>query len=197
MNNFIIVVAAFALMGCSVGDEPSARDKTVLIYKTPTCPCCAKYVRYLEANGYSTHVVDLLPSQLASKREALGVAPHQGSCHTSIFQKYVVEGHVPLEAVEHLLATQPAVRGISVPAMPAHSPGMGPRGNKPLPVYILVNTGELPIPFTYPDPALAPAVPGESIGQELHDVPAHSANPVDSPSQSNPPSQLTLEEMPL
>lgn len=37
---------------------------------------------------------------------------------------YVVEGHVPLGAIEELLATRPAVTGIALPGMPAGSPGM-------------------------------------------------------------------------
>jgi hypothetical protein len=36
-----------------------------------------------------------------------------------------VEGHVPVAAIQRLLAQKPAVRGIALPGMPAGSPGMG------------------------------------------------------------------------
>lgn len=46
------------------------------------------------------------------------------SCHTAIIDGYVVEGHVPLAAIEDLLAKRPAIDGIALPGMPAGSPGM-------------------------------------------------------------------------
>lgn len=190
MRKSLAFVAAFILCSCSAAEDPADRDKSVLVYKTPTCPCCVKYVRYLEANGYTTHVVDLVPSQLAIKREALGVSARQQSCHTAIFQKYVVEGHVPIEAIEHLLLNQPTVRGVSVPAMPLHSPGMGPRGNKPLPVYVLVNADEVPVPFEYPDPALKHESLHQETEQVQHDLSASTANSMKSPESSSPEEEM-------
>lgn len=38
---------------------------------------------------------------------------------------YFVEGHVPVEAIDRLLAERPAIDGIALPGMPAGSPGMG------------------------------------------------------------------------
>jgi hypothetical protein len=44
--------------------------------------------------------------------------------------RYVVEGHVPADQIQRLLAEQPDVAGISVPGMPIGSPGMeGPGGS--------------------------------------------------------------------
>lgn len=39
--------------------------------------------------------------------------------------KYVIEGHVPLSAVEKLGSERPSVAGIALPEMSAGSPGMG------------------------------------------------------------------------
>ncbi|MEZ5809241.1 MAG: DUF411 domain-containing protein [Zhengella sp.] len=36
-------------------------------------------------------------------------------------RKYVVEGHVPLEAIDKLMSERPDVRGIAVPGMPQGS----------------------------------------------------------------------------
>ena len=37
---------------------------------------------------------------------------------------YAIEGHVPIEEINRLLAERPQVLGIGVPGMPAGSPGM-------------------------------------------------------------------------
>lgn len=57
------------------------------------------------------------------------------SCHTAVIDGYVVEGHVPLAAIEDLLAERPAIDGIALPGMPAGSPGMP--GTKEAPFQIL------------------------------------------------------------
>ncbi|MDQ3566425.1 MAG: DUF411 domain-containing protein [Pseudomonadota bacterium] len=49
---------------------------------------------------------------------------HLAACHTSIAGGYVVEGHVPADAVKRLLSERPKVTGIAVPGMPMGSPGM-------------------------------------------------------------------------
>jgi hypothetical protein len=63
------------------------------------------------------------------------VPPELQSCHTAIIEGYVVEGHVPIDVVERLLAERPAIRGISLPGMPAGSPGMGGQKVDPFTIY--------------------------------------------------------------
>ena len=48
------------------------------------------------------------------------------SCHTLEIENYVVEGHVPVAAIERMLKEQPDIKGIALPGMPINSPGMGP-----------------------------------------------------------------------
>jgi hypothetical protein len=52
------------------------------------------------------------------------VPTQAASCHTSVVNGYVVEGHVPADAVKRLLRERPDVVGIAVPGMPMGSPGM-------------------------------------------------------------------------
>lgn len=48
------------------------------------------------------------------------------SCHTAEVDGYLIEGHVPAEAIERLRAERPdAAVGLALPGMPADSPGMG------------------------------------------------------------------------
>ena len=60
-----------------------------------------------------------------------GVPQSAASCHTGIVNGYVVEGHVPADAVLKMLKDKPAISGIAVPGMPMGSPGMEvPGGQK-------------------------------------------------------------------
>jgi hypothetical protein len=47
-----------------------------------------------------------------------------GSCHTAEVEGYFVEGHVPVEDIRRLLRDRPDAKGLTVPGMPAGSPGM-------------------------------------------------------------------------
>jgi hypothetical protein len=94
----------------------------VVVNKTPTCGCCGKWVKHLQAAGFTVEVNDL--ENLAPIKERVGVPYSLGSCHTAEVGGYFVEGHVPAEDVKRLLKEKPAAKGLTVPAMPAGSPGM-------------------------------------------------------------------------
>jgi hypothetical protein len=64
-----------------------------------------------------------LPEMAAIKRD-LGVPAALQSCHTSMVEGYVVEGHVPADVVLKLLKEKPRGVGLAVPGMPMGSPGM-------------------------------------------------------------------------
>ncbi|MFT7087904.1 MAG: hypothetical protein ACJAZX_001353 [Rickettsiales bacterium] len=59
------------------------------------------------------------------------------SCHTTVTDKYFIEGHVPLEAVRKLLEEQPDIDGIALPGMPTGTPGMPGHRDSPLIIYQL------------------------------------------------------------
>jgi hypothetical protein len=92
------------------------------VYKSPTCGCCSKWVRHLEANGFSVKAYDV--QDVNSYKDRFGVPASLGACHTAVVEGYVVEGHVPAADIKRLLAERPAIKGIAVPGMPAGSPGM-------------------------------------------------------------------------
>ena len=54
----------------------------------------------------------------------LGVPASAASCHTALIGGYVIEGHVPVEDIQRLLAERPDARGLAAPGMPIGSPGM-------------------------------------------------------------------------
>lgn len=108
--------------GAAAPTAPLQRAAMVL-HKDPNCGCCQKWAEIAQGAGYPVTIVE--DADLTAVKTRLGVPEALASCHTTEVGGFVVEGHVPLEAVERLLRERPAgVRGIAVPGMPAGSPGM-------------------------------------------------------------------------
>lgn len=99
-------------------------DKPVMtVYKRSTCGCCSMWIDHMEAAGYQVEAIDR-DADLHVVKDSLGLPADLSSCHTGVVDGYVVEGHVPAEQVDRLLAERPDVLGIAVPGMPIGSPGM-------------------------------------------------------------------------
>lgn len=120
-------LSAGALVSASTPAVPVNAE--AIVYKSPTCGCCGKWVDHLKAAGYEVTARDT--SDMAAIKSRHGVPASLASCHTTLVGGYVVEGHVPAEVVTKLLREKPAIVGISAPGMPAGSPGMeGPRKDR-------------------------------------------------------------------
>lgn len=121
------IVGFMAVQGASDSDDAAASNGiAATIYKSPSCSCCGQYAAYLKKLGYG---VDVEPVQdMSAVKETHGVPYELESCHTMEIGGYVVEGHVPEEAVQKLLAERPDIKGIGMAGMPSGSPGMpGPK----------------------------------------------------------------------
>lgn len=97
-------------------------DGVVRVYKSPTCGCCTAWVDHLREEGFEVRVED--GREVTAAKVELGVPPGVQSCHTAVVDGYVVEGHVPADAIRDLLSERPDVSGVAVPGMPVGSPGM-------------------------------------------------------------------------
>lgn len=106
----------------------------VTLYKSPTCGCCEEYVKYLKANGFEVDAINSNDMNRIKQEKQVG---NLTSCHTSLIGGYVVEGHVPVAAIQKLLRDKSKLVGISVPGMPANSPGMGEMRPGTLKVYAI------------------------------------------------------------
>ncbi|BCS32788.1 CopG family transcriptional regulator [Luteitalea sp. TBR-22] len=121
------LVGALALAGVVVTAQQKA--PTIVVYKTPTCGCCTKWVEHLQAAGFTVQTQHR--DDLTIIRQTHKVPPTATSCHTALVGPYVVEGHVPAADVKRMLAEQPKIKGIAVAGMPVGSPGMeGPAPQK-------------------------------------------------------------------
>ncbi len=117
-----LTVTSFALPAVLRADTLKAVG-AMHVAKSPTCGCCEAWVSLAMAQGYdvtTTEMDDVTPAKIQA-----GVPQSLWSCHTATVDGYVIEGHVPFEAVAKLLRERPAITGLSVPGMPMGSPGMG------------------------------------------------------------------------
>jgi hypothetical protein len=92
------------------------------MYRSPLCTCCHEYEAILRDHGWTVDVVEI--EDTAAFKADRGIPDDAWSCHTLVVDGYVVEGHVPLAAVDRLLERRPAIDGIALPGMPPGSPGM-------------------------------------------------------------------------
>ena len=53
-----------------------------------------------------------------------GVPSRLRQCHIALLEGYIIEGHVPADAINRLLKEKPPVVGLAVDGMPIGSPGM-------------------------------------------------------------------------
>ncbi len=143
MNIFKQLMISLTLALASVNAALAVTPIT--LYKSPTCGCCEKYVDYLRENGFAVKAVN--ESNMDAVKKHNGVS-HIASCHTALINGYVVEGHVPVNAIRKLLKEKPAIVGISAPGMPMNSPGMGEMKKGTLTIYAVPKEGKEPYVFS-------------------------------------------------
>jgi hypothetical protein len=106
----------------SAADMAANAGDTIVVYKTPTCGCCNDWVDHVKDHGFTVVAHDL--NDLSQIKRQLGVPAGRISCHTAVVRGYTVEGHVPADLIQRMLAEKPRFRGLTVPGMPMGSPGM-------------------------------------------------------------------------
>ena len=122
---YILSVIALFLASIFMGFNltiKSAHAEDILVYKSPTCGCCKKWVKHLENNGFNVKTKDI--RDMSSVKNKFGVKKQFQSCHTAKIGNYFIEGHVSASDIKKLLKDKPNIKGLSVPGMPMGSPGM-------------------------------------------------------------------------
>lgn len=146
----LLAVGGAFIVGCSSQSETSNETQSDLppaapaigasatemrVVRNPGCGCCEKWVEIARNAGFKVAMTED-GDPLAVKRR-YGVPEQLASCHTTLVGGYVVEGHVPLDAVQRLLRDRPSIKGIAVPGMPLGSPGMEVAGGTKEPFEVL------------------------------------------------------------
>jgi hypothetical protein len=112
-----------------------AGEPEITIYKSKSCGCCGKWVEHIKANRFRVVVHDR--EDMDEVKDWLGVPRDLRSCHTGQVGGYLVEGHVPASDIRAILAKRPKISGLTVPGMPAGTPGMAMPGMEPEPYEVL------------------------------------------------------------
>jgi len=127
MTVFLLVVGLLLTVEVRAADPPKAT-----LYRNAGCGCCLEYARYLRRNGFDVEVSN---RSMTPIREQHGVPEALEGCHTLVIGDYVIEGHVPVSAINRLLSEKPDIRGISLLGMPDGSPGMTGTKKGPFVIY--------------------------------------------------------------
>ncbi len=120
----VLALAGCLLLAAAIGWNLLQEDRPhVVVYKSPTCGCCVKWAGMLEEAGFDVEAKNV--NNLGAIKAELGIARELSSCHTAVVDdRYLLEGHVPIEQVRRLLEEKPDIKGLAVPGMPIGSPGM-------------------------------------------------------------------------
>lgn len=113
------IVAAAVVVTAAARPAPAIE---MVVYKSPTCGCCSKWVDYMRKQGFAVTAHDT--TGMTTVKHDLGVPDAMSSCHTAMVQGYVIEGHVPAADIQRLLKEHPKIVGLAVPGMVTGSPGM-------------------------------------------------------------------------
>jgi hypothetical protein len=134
---FAIVLMIAGIAPAHAGDSPKAT-----LYKDPQCGCCEAYAGYLRRNGFD--IIIIPTNDLEAINRKAGVPEELEGCHAMFVDGYVIDGHVPVNVVRRLLSERPNIAGITLPGMPAGSPGMGGAKTESFVVYGLPKDGGRP-----------------------------------------------------
>ncbi|GAC1658154.1 MAG: DUF411 domain-containing protein [Gemmatimonadaceae bacterium] len=131
-----LVTTAFAALGTLTAPRRAHAELTraphLTVHKDVECRCCTAWVAHMRHAGFEVRVVDVVSRDaLAALKDELGIPISLRSCHTALIsaaggnaRPYLIEGHVPAEAISRLLVEHPLVLGLAVPGMPSGPPGM-------------------------------------------------------------------------
>ena len=137
----VVIVAGCASQktDSASNDNQASGKVTATIFKSSGCGCCSVYTQYMGKKGFDVKVVETEDSSSISDK--YGIPSSMESCHTTVIGDYFVEGHVPVEAINKLLAEKPDIAGIAMPGMPSGSPGMPGSKRGPFIVYAVNKDG--------------------------------------------------------
>ncbi|MFT5707270.1 MAG: hypothetical protein ACI9ES_001561 [Oceanospirillaceae bacterium] len=122
----MLIALALPFISAANAQDNSTVKKSMVIYKSPSCGCCAAWVDHMKHANFNTKIQH--PNSMNAIKKELGIASVYQACHTAVYNGYVFEGHIPAAVVQHFLTDKPDALGLAVPGMPMGSPGMDTDG---------------------------------------------------------------------
>ncbi|GAB4553031.1 MAG: hypothetical protein Tsb0014_46650 [Pleurocapsa sp.] len=126
--------------------EPNYPGTTEMtVYRSPSCGCCGVWVDHAQKHGFK--IKDIKTEEMEAIKQKHNVPAELASCHTTIIDGYVMEGHIPADDIKRFLAQKPDdLIGLAVPGMPIGTPGMEARDIKqPFQVLAFNDKGEVEV----------------------------------------------------
>ena len=126
--------------------EPNYSGTTEMtVYRSPSCGCCGVWVEHAKKHGFK--IEDIKTEEMEALTSKHNVPAELASCHTTIIDGYVMEGHIPADDIKRFLAQKPNdLIGLAVPGMPIGTPGMEARDIKqPFQVLAFNDKGEVEV----------------------------------------------------
>ncbi len=148
-NSAIANETSFQATSVSVWDEetePNYSETTEMtVYRSPSCGCCGVWVDHAKKHGFK--IEDIKTEEMEAIKQQHNVPAELASCHTTIIDGYVMEGHIPADDIKRFLAEKPDdLIGLAVPGMPIGTPGMEARDIKqPFQVLAFNDKGEVEV----------------------------------------------------
>jgi hypothetical protein len=125
-------------------------NKSMTVYRSPACGCCGIWVEHAKKHGFQ--ITDIKTDDMASIKQKYNISSDLESCHTTIINGYVTEGHIPADDIKRFLQEKPDMIGLSVPGMPLGTPGMESGDKKqPFAVFAFNKTGTPQVYKQYQD----------------------------------------------
>ena len=86
---FCVVLSIGAIWWAFTDNDPAnAAPGEVIVYKSPSCGCCAKWVDHMRDAGFEAKVKNT--SDVYPIKQEYGLPSGMGSCHTAIVDGYVI-----------------------------------------------------------------------------------------------------------
>ena len=126
--------------------EPNYSGITEMtVYRSPSCGCCGVWIDHAKKHGFK--IEDLKTKEMEALKQKYNVPAELASCHTTIIDGYVMEGHIPADDIKRFLAQKPDnLVGLTVPGMPIGTPGMEAKDIKqPFQVLAFNDKGEVEV----------------------------------------------------
>ena len=116
----------------------AAQAATYVMERDPGCPCCEDWAKHIERELQVDVVMRDRPQAGEATSHDHGAPDVLIACHSMQVDGYTIEGHVPAREIARLLRERPeGIDGLSVPGMPAGSPGMEVPGGVKQPYQVM------------------------------------------------------------
>ncbi len=126
-NNLQTVVSSSQLISTtSIWDketESYSGNQELTVYRSPACGCCGEWIEHMQKHGFKIKE-DIKTDEMEAIKQKYNLPQNLASCHTTVINGYVMEGHIPADNIKRFLKQKPKFAGLAVPGMPLGTPGM-------------------------------------------------------------------------